>query len=835
MIAGITPIAEALAGSSNAEIAGWVVARDASGVTLVDGTGSIQIKASRINADIGDLVRCSVSSNGNGKNFSNTRLVNAIQPAARDTLRHWGSGGMEEALRHRYIHLRDPEHGSALRDSWRYRQLVFDYFRERGFVYVDTPILTRTQCEYTMDDYVVVSRYSSGGVYTLPQSAQLYKQLLMGSGFWRYFQISRCFRDEPERNDSLTEFSQIDVEMSFVTEKELMDALEDFVAKMYQAYTGIELPQPFMRLPLAEALSRYGTDKPAIAQGGTPLGIFITEMPMAYRDQRGKLRPSHHPMMAPRVGIDHITPDDDLTKMPSSGFDLVLGGVEMASGNMRISDPTLQNSVLDHLGFSTEDRDYLLGTLLVALQYAFPPHGGFGVGFERLLMILTEKATISDIIAFPKIRRDWCPLTRSPFVPPKETIKACQNIFANLNSDSAHDTSVGARVAREPIAPAPMAVIVAAVAARGGCEFPMHIGDSHLPPPSSFSKVLSQSANQADMFRYSRPGGLPELRRALADRHSIQGGQKLVPENIMIGCGATECISAFVRLALTSGDRVMLLSPYWSIIRGQVKQHGCIPDEVPFFDLLATLNPTQAVSILKTNLRPSSKMVYMANPNNPDGVITPPDVVRAVADFCAAHDLWFLLDEVYEEQVFLPGHFVAGHSFDSGNGKLVTIHSFSKSMGIPGIRVGYAIGQPDVMLQLGRIMQHTTYCVPALWQHGCLAALQEIQFFETQRRVFDDARIRSAHALGVRPPAGGIYHFFQVRAEAASVAETLLRETDVALAPGTVGGSHYGSWLRMCFTSVTPDAAEEGARRSREWLRERSLLIEYAKGSTWNQ
>ncbi len=803
MIRGVTPIAEALAGGDT-EIAGWVVARDAAGITLADGTGSLHVKVVGIEANIGDLVRCSISTHGNGRAFSNTRLVHAAQPAARETLRHWGSNGIEEAFRHRYLHLRDPQNGSALRDSWRYRQLVLDYFRKRGFMYVDTPILTRTQCEYTMDDYLVVSRYSSGGVYTLPQSAQLYKQLLMGAGVWRYFQIARCFRDEPERNDSLTEFSQIDVEMSFVTESDLMDVLEDFVADMHLAYTGKRLRQPFMRLPLAEALSRYGTDKPAIVENGISVGIFITEIPMAYRDQRGKLRPSHHPMMAPSAGINHIVAGEDLTKMPSSGFDLVLGGVEMASGNMRISDPALQNAVLDQLEFSAQDREYLLGTLLDALQYAFPPHGGFGVGFERLLMILSGKSSISDVTPFPKIRRDWCPLTRSPFIP-------------------------------QPIAPAPMAVIGAALAARGGCRFPMHIGDSHLGPPSSFSRVLRQAADKADMFRYSDPGGLPKLRNLLARCHSVRCGRELGPDQIVIGCGATECISAFVRLALTAGDRVMLLSPHWSIIRGQIKQHGCIADEVPFFDAATTSDPARTVSILRANLRPSTKMIYMANPNNPDGVITSPETLSAILEFCAEHDLWFLLDEVYEEQVFTPGLFVAGHSLATRNGKLVTIHSFSKSLGMPGIRVGYAIGEPTVMLQLGRIMQHTTYCVPALWQEGCLAALQETDFFETQRSVFDDARLRCARALGVPPPAGGIYYFFPVRGEAASVAETLLRETDVALAPGTVGGSHYGSWLRMCFTSIATDAAEEGAHRAGEWLRERSLLIERRKGSMWNQ
>jgi aspartate/methionine/tyrosine aminotransferase/elongation factor P--beta-lysine ligase len=818
-------------------VAGWIVARTQHGLRVVDGSAAVEFTAHDLDAQTGDLLVCRLGTENGQVLCSAPVVVARSTERARRTLESWDANDNELTYRHRYVHLRDPHHGSALRESWRLRQLVFDYFRRHDFTYVDTPILSRTQAEYTDDDFIVISRYTDRGVYTLPQSAQLYKQLLMGAGIWRYFQFSKCFRDEPTRADSLTEFTQIDVEVSFSTQESLMELAEDFVATMFLEFKGVKLERPFLRLSMEEALARHGTDKPALSLRGQPVGLFITDMPMAYRDERGALRGHHHPMMAPDPGHLPLEENDLLTGLRSTGFDLILGGIEVGSGNMRISDAALQHKILDRFGFSGKDREDLLGTLLEALEFAIPTHGGFGVGFERLLTLCTDRNSLQEVCAFPKLRRDWCPMSRSPFVPRRDSMEFYRNALNSIYEASERESAQPERrplFPARPVAEAPTAQMAASLAKLGGCAFEMHIGDSHLPPPESFVGAIQARMNDAAMFRYSPPGGLPELREALAARHSRVAGAHVAPAQVLICNGATEGVSAIVRTALQQGERAMLLSPHWPLIRGQLHQHGCAIDEVHFFERGHAPSPERARALLESNFHSSTRLIYLANPNNPDGAVMSAETLRAILDFAIERDLWVISDEVYEEQVYHPARYVSTRAVEASYPRLVTVHAFSKLIGMPGIRVGFVIAHPEAAGHFSRTLQHTTYCVPALWQHGCLAALEDTAFFERQRGAFDEARVRTARALGVEAPAGGIYHFFEVRGESASIAESLMREVSVALTPGQVGGSHYGSWLRMCFTSLPPVRAEEGAGRVAQWLRQRQLWIERDGEGSWN-
>lgn len=833
----VRSIADALKGAGAATVAGWVAARTQHRVRLVDGSAAVEFDAHGLDAQPGDLLICRLGTEDGQMRCSAPVVLARSTESARRMLETWNADDNELTYRHRYVHLRDPQHGQALREAWRLRQLVFDYFRRCDFIYVDTPVLSRTQAEYTDDDFIVISRYTDRGVYTLPQSAQLYKQLLMGAGIWRYFQFSKCFRDEPTRADSLTEFTQIDVEVSFSTQESLMELAEDFVATMFREFKGVKLERPFLRMSIEQALAEHGTDKPALTHHGQPLGLFITDMPMAYRDAQGALRGHHHPMMAPDPGHLPLEENDVLTGLRSTGFDLVIGGIEVGSGNMRISDANLQHKILDHFGFSRKDREELLGTLLEGLEFAFPVHGGFGVGFERLLALCANRNSLQEVCAFPKLRRDWCPMSRSPFVPRRESMEFYRTALNSIYEASERGVSQPECKPLFPVQPveeAPTAKMAASLAEIGGCAFEMHIGDSHLPPPASFVTAVESRLNDAAMFRYSPPGGLPEFRQALAAHHSKVAGAPVIPAQVLICNGATEGVSAIVRTALQQGERAMLLSPHWPLIRGQLHQHKCAVDEVHFFERGRAPAPERARAILESNFHPSTRLIYLANPNNPDGAVMNSKALRTILEFAIERDLWVISDEVYEEQVYDSARYASARAVAADYPRLVTVHAFSKLIGMPGIRVGFVIAHPDATGHFSRALQHTTYCVPSLWQHGCLAALSDAAFFERQRAAFEEARLRTARALGVGAPEGGIYHFFEVRGESASIAEALVREVGVALTPGQVGGSHYGSWLRMCFTSLPPERAEEGAARAAQWLRQRRLWIEKDGEGSWN-
>lgn len=809
------------------QVAGWVSEQHMENVTIVDGSGELEFAAPDLDVQIGDLVLCRLLLSSGRVQSAEPRVVARPTSRARRVLETWVSSDKERAYRYRYLQLRDPHHGRMLREASRLRQLIVDFFYRRDFIYVDTPILSKTQGEYTDDDYIVVSRYTNRGVYSLPQSAQLYKQFLIGAGVCRYFQLSKCFKDEPNRTDSLTEFTQIDVEVSFSSQEALMSLAEEFIAEMFLEMKGVMLERPFLRLSIAEAYSKHGTDKPALIRDGKPFGLFITDMPMAYRDDASGLRGFHHPMMAPDPRHLPIKKEDDLTALRSTGFDIIVGGVEMGSGNMRIENKELQHMVLDHFGVLEHEREELMGSLLEGLEFAFPPHGGFAIGFERLMMILSGRGSLHEVTAFPKLRRDWCPLTRSPFIPRPEALKDYSSVLEMLHQ--------GARAAEGPVKDiplfpqgqtkdAPTARLSLSLSQRGGCAYPMHIGDSHLPPPPAFLAAMESRLGQTKMFRYALPGGLPELRESLASRHSSWMGVRLETNQVLISNGATEAIAATVNLTMAPDDRAMLLSPCWPLIRGQVRQFGCEVEEVPFFEGGKAPSPDRIKEILRDHHKPRTRLIYLASPNNPDGAILDPQALGTIIEFAIEHTLWVISDEVYEEQVYEPGRFVSAHTVAPTYERLVSVHSFSKSMGIPGIRVGYLIAQPKVTERLGRELQNMTYCVPSLWQYGCLAALDDLSFFERQAEVFNDARVRTARALRIPPPDGSIYHFIKVRGESASIAESLLREMDVALAPGEVGGSNYGSWLRLCFTSLPPDQAESGAARVYQWLHARQLF-----------
>jgi aspartyl-tRNA synthetase len=326
----------------------------------------------------------------------------------------------DEALRLRYRHLdlrRDD-----LQRNLRLRHTVVKAMRDaldaEGFLEVETPILSRSTPEGARD-YLVPSRIHPGEFYALPQSPQQMKQLLMVAGIDRYFQIARCFRDEDLRADRQPEFTQLDLEMSFVSQEEILDMVEALiVAIVRQTQPEKTMLTPFPRLTHDEAMARYGTDKPDLRPDPTDANTlafaWIVDFPLLSWDAEAeRWEAEHHPFTQPRAD-DLPLLETDPGAVRANCYDLVCNGWELGSGSIRIHRRELQEQVLELLGYTPEAADASFGHLLEAFEQGAPPHGGIALGVDRLVAMLAGTGSIRDVIAFPKTRQAQDLLMRAP-------------------------------------------------------------------------------------------------------------------------------------------------------------------------------------------------------------------------------------------------------------------------------------------------------------------------------------------------------------------------------------------------------------------------------------
>ena len=314
----------------------------------------------------------------------------------------------ETRLKYRYLDLRKERMKENIKVRYKVVKFIRDYLDKEDFYEITTPILTKSTPEGARD-YLVPSRIHKGKFYALPQSPQQYKQLLMVAGFEKYFQIAPCFRDEDARADRCPgEFYQLDLEMSFVNQEDVLDITEKlFVEMVKKLFPDKKMTfKKFPRLKYKDCMKKYKTDKPDLRKNKDDKNelafCWIIDFPLfEERLEEGHYAPMHHMFTRPKEEHIKYLNKKDAHKVLSYQHDLVLNGLEVGGGSIRIHDYLVQEKIFDLIGFDQKQKKYF-SHMLEAFKYGVPPHGGIAPGLDRILMILLGESSIREVIAFPK-------------------------------------------------------------------------------------------------------------------------------------------------------------------------------------------------------------------------------------------------------------------------------------------------------------------------------------------------------------------------------------------------------------------------------------------------
>jgi len=321
------------------------------------------------------------------------------------------TSGINEELRlkYRYLDLRSPR----MLKNLMLRDRVVSFFRtflhEQNFIEIETPLLTKSTGETGAREFIVPSRLHPGKFYALPQSPQQFKQLCMVAGIERYFQIARCFRDEDQRGDRQPDFTQLDLEMSFVEREDVLQLIEAMMIEMVKTCTPEKRIQqiPFPRLSYAEAMSTYGNDKPDLREDKNDPNLlafcWVIDFPFFERTDEGGWTFTHNPFSAPKPEhMDWLMNKENISEILTTQYDIVLNGFEAGGGSIRNHRSEALHRVLEIMGMDEENIQRRFGHMIEALDFGAPSHGGIAPGIDRIVMILANEPNIREVIAFPK-------------------------------------------------------------------------------------------------------------------------------------------------------------------------------------------------------------------------------------------------------------------------------------------------------------------------------------------------------------------------------------------------------------------------------------------------
>lgn len=357
-------------------------------------------------------------------------VINRAETAPFDVRGDGMEIGEEMRLKYRYLDLRRPRLQKNLRLRHRVTTLIREYMNRNNFVEIETPMLTKTSPEGARD-FLVPSRMQPGKFYALPQAPQQYKQLLMLSGFERYFQLARAMRDEDLRGDRQFEHTQIDLEMAFVKERDVLDLVEGLMIYVAESVGKTIWKKPFPVFTHEEAMKQFGADKFDLRSEEEKKNpnimafAWVVDFPLLEKDEETKKWTfAHNPFSAPKSEhVEKLMRGEDLGNLRAQQYDLVCNGYELASGGVRISDPKVQRRVFEIMGLTPEQTEERFGHIIKAYEYGAPPHAGMAPGLDRLVMLLANEPNIREVIAFPMSASGQTSVMDAPSEPNAKQLK----------------------------------------------------------------------------------------------------------------------------------------------------------------------------------------------------------------------------------------------------------------------------------------------------------------------------------------------------------------------------------------------------------------------------
>lgn len=333
----------------------------------------------------------------------------------------------EIRMQYRYLDLRRDRLQKNIRLRSEFVKKVREVLFEDNFVEIETPLLTQSTPEGARD-FIVPSRLHKGNFFALPQSPQQYKQLLMTGGFEKYFQIARCLRDEDLRADRGFEHTQVDIEMSFVSEEDVRAIDEEMMIKVYESLGAEIKEKPFPIFTYEEAMEKFKADKFDLRDEkergeGVLAFAWVVDFPFFEKDKEDRWTFTHNPFSMPKEEyIESVMDKKDLEKVIAHQYDLVCNGYEIGSGSIRNHNPEILKNIFSILGYQDKDIEYQFGHMLKAFSYGAPPHGGIAHGVERLLMLLTNEEYLREVQAFPQTSSGKTSVMNAPSILQGDTL-----------------------------------------------------------------------------------------------------------------------------------------------------------------------------------------------------------------------------------------------------------------------------------------------------------------------------------------------------------------------------------------------------------------------------